>query len=176
MCVIPVITFMLGSQQQTLLPTLQPKCANFIFAFLLLAILIVAELFFRPPLLSFTLSPIGIEHTQQVTTPGARNFWHVWTELGGGREIWVLLAISLWFSSRSRFMYYLSVYTMNQFYIQFFKLAYHHPRPYMIDGNIVPYTCSKGFGNPSGHSSSSSLFAIMLYLDLFHGSHVSNDR
>ncbi|MFN9906341.1 MAG: DUF6570 domain-containing protein, partial [bacterium] len=35
--------------------------------------------------------------------------------------------------------------------------------------DIQPITCSKGFGNPSGHSSSASLFAIVVFLDYFHG-------
>ena len=55
------------------------------------------------------------------------------------------------------------------------KLAYHDPRPYMISSNISPFKCSTSFGNPSGHSSSASVIAIVLYLDLFHGSPVSSD-
>ncbi len=39
----------------------------------------------------------------------------------------------------------------------------------MISQDIQPITCSKGFGNPSGHSSSASLFAIVVFLDYFHG-------
>ena len=51
----------------------------------------------------------------------------------------------------------------------YFKLAYADPRPYMISEKIHPWTCSKEFGNPSGHAMASSIFSIVLFLDIFHG-------
>jgi membrane-associated phospholipid phosphatase len=51
----------------------------------------------------------------------------------------------------------------------YMKLVYHQPRPFMIDREIISYSCSKGFGNPSGHSSAAWSFAIILFLDIFHG-------
>lgn len=40
----------------------------------------------------------------------------------------------------------------------------------MIQSTIKPISCSKSFGNPSGHSSASILFGVALFLDVFHGS------
>jgi membrane-associated phospholipid phosphatase len=51
----------------------------------------------------------------------------------------------------------------------YLKLAYHNPRPFMIEPNITPLKCSSSFGNPSGHSTGSALFAIVVFLDVFHG-------
>ena len=39
----------------------------------------------------------------------------------------------------------------------------------MVYKDVVSYSCSVGFGNPSGHSSAAWAFAIILFLDIFHG-------
>ena len=46
----------------------------------------------------------------------------------------------------------------------------------MIDTGIEAIKCSKGFGMPSGHSSASSLFAITVFLDIFHGYELGKDK
>lgn len=109
-----------------------------------------------------------------MTSDAARKFWLFETNLGGGKEIYMLMLVGFLFCSRSRFLYYTIVFLVNQFFIQFFKLAYHDPRPYMINGKIKPYTCSTAFGNPSGHSSSASTFGLLIYLELFHATPISN--
>jgi len=38
----------------------------------------------------------------------------------------------------------------------------------MVTQEINPLSCSKEFGNPSGHSFSSTLFSIVVFLDYFH--------
>jgi len=61
--------------------------------------------------------------------------------------------------------------------MSYLKLAYADPRPYMIDKDIVPIRCSKGFGNPSGHSLAATLSAITIFLDVMHGyTHKGNPR
>jgi membrane-associated phospholipid phosphatase len=60
--------------------------------------------------------------------------------------------------------------------ISFFKLAYHHSRPWVISSNIIPISCSKEYGNPSGHASASTLFSLFLILDTFHGRPLSSDQ
>ena len=96
--------------------------------------------------------------------------WKVLTNIGGGKELVTCLIISLIWAPRSKFMYYLFVLAIDKVIVSYFKLFYNHPRPYMIDGNIKPISCSKSFGNPSGHSCSASLFAIVVFCDVFHGS------
>jgi membrane-associated phospholipid phosphatase len=39
----------------------------------------------------------------------------------------------------------------------------------MLDLKVHSYGCAKGFGSPSGHSSSAWSFPIILFLDIFHG-------
>ena len=79
------------------------------------------------------------------------------------------MVVAFLFGSRERYIYYVSVYMFDKLYIGYLKLAYHEPRPYMAEGNIHPLSCSKAFGTPSGHSSASVTFAIVLFLDVMHG-------
>ena len=60
-------------------------------------------------------------------------------------------------SPRPKFYYFLAVLSIDKMYVSFLKLAYAMPRPYMIDADISPkgLSCSKAFGNPSGHASAS---------------------
>lgn len=80
-----------------------------------------------------------------------------------------LIGVTFFWGRRSKLMYYLIFFALDKSYVNFFKLAYHDPRPYMINPNIVPISCSRAFGNPSGHSSSSLIVPIVLFLDIFHG-------
>jgi len=43
----------------------------------------------------------------------------------------------------------------------------------MDSERFVPGSCSKEFGNPSGHSYSAAMVFIVLYLDLIHGERVT---
>ena len=96
-------------------------------------------------------------------------FYENFTHFGGGAEAVSVCVIGFLFSSREQFFYYLAVYTIDKMYISMGKLVYHEPRPYMISVKILPLTCSRHFGNPSGHSSCSALIAFALFLDIFHG-------
>jgi hypothetical protein len=65
---------------------------------------------------------------------------------------------------------------LDKIIVSFFKLAYHDPRPWVLESLIKPISCSKEFGNPSGHASASALFSLFLILDLFHGSPLRSDQ
>ena len=71
--------------------------------------------------------------------------------------------------SRPKAMYYWAVFSFDKIFSSLFKLIYADPRPYMMDSAIKPISCSKSFGNPSGHSTASSMITIVLFFDLFHG-------
>ena len=91
------------------------------------------------------------------------------TKLGGGVEIMATVGIAFILAPREKFFYYLAALTIDKLFIGYFKLAYHKPRPYMIHDGIIPMTCSKAFGLPSGHSSASNMLPLVLFLDIFHG-------
>lgn len=84
------------------------------------------------------------------------------------------VGVTFIFGTRHHSIYYLLILGLDKILISYLKLAYHDPRPYMVASWIKPFKCSKGFGNPSGHSSASSLWAITLFLDIFHGAKIGN--
>lgn len=84
------------------------------------------------------------------------------------------VVISFILGTRQHFFYYMAVLALDKVLISYFKLAYHDPRPYMILSTITPNKCSVGFGNPSGHSHASSTFAVVLFLDVFHGAQIGS--
>jgi hypothetical protein len=73
---------------------------------------------------------------QAKTSEAALSFWLFESELGGGTELVALVIISFVFCERPKFFYYLAVMGLDKCYVNFFKLAYHEPRPYMIEGDI----------------------------------------
>ena len=80
-----------------------------------------------------------------------------------------LIGVTFIWGRRSKMMYYLVLFTLDKGYVNYFKIAYNEPRPYMINSNIDPISCSRAFGNPSGHSSSALIVPIVVFLDIFHG-------
>jgi hypothetical protein len=142
---------------------------NILISLVFLAIIMgIRQIYFKP-FLDFTLSDKGIPHIQKVVDSFWKKIFLTETELGGGKELLELVVIGLIWSHRSRALYYLMVMGIDKIIVGYYKLAYANPRPYMISDAITPITCSKAFGNPSGHSSASSLFAIAVFLDVFHG-------
>lgn len=73
-------------------------------------------------------------------------------------------------------VYYFVMMGIDKTYVSYLKLALANPRPYMINSDIVPISCSKAFGDPSGHSSASFILGIVLFLDVFHGSTTKNTK
>ena len=71
--------------------------------------------------------------------------------------------------SRPKTLYYATGFAIDKTMINLLKNAYAYPRPYLVFDDIEPYSCSKEYGNPSGHSSAAMLMAIMLFLDQYHG-------
>ena len=83
-----------------------------------------------------------------------------------------LCVVTFLFGRRAKFFYFLLAFTFDKGITNCLKMFYHDPRPYMQDASVPAYHCSREFGNPSGHSFSSSMVAIVLVLDVFHSRHV----
>ena len=94
-------------------------------------------------------------------------------KFGGGKELAALAFFALVFMSREKFFYYLLVFTLDKVYVGLFKLVFADPRPYMASSNVKPFSCSKGLGNPSGHSSAAQIFGFVIFLDVFHGKRIT---
>jgi hypothetical protein len=48
------------------------------------------------------------------------------------------------------------------------KMAYHEPRPFMVESAINVYGCSPEYGNPSGHSIFAAAMDTFIFLDVFY--------
>lgn len=112
---------------------------------------------------------------QKMVPEWLKEIWFWQSERGGGWELFDLIFISLIFCKRSKFVYYVAVFSLGTTIMDFTKYFYAHPRPYLHDGNIKPVKCQLSFGNPSSHSMASSIAPIVMILDIFHGSPISLD-
>jgi membrane-associated phospholipid phosphatase len=88
--------------------------------------------------------------------------------LGNGPVAVGFFILYFCFSTREKAFYILLVHTFIGTINLELKIIYHNPRPYMTEPNIIPYNCSKSFGNPSGHCSLTSCFFLTLFLMIFH--------
>ena len=73
--------------------------------------------------------------------------------------------MSYLFTERNRAFYYMTFYAEILFIMGIGKMAYHSPRPYMVNDEVKVFGCSTEFGHPSGHSINSMTFCIGLLLD-----------
>ena len=80
--------------------------------------------------------------------------------------IFATLILSYLFCSRQRAFYYTIAVSLNLFMMSIGKMAYHNPRPYMVDDDIQVYGCSTEFGHPSGHTFGSSALIMTMLLDI----------
>lgn len=93
----------------------------------------------------------------------------VMSSMGGGLELVALVLVSFLLSDRPKCFYYITVFTIDKALIGILKLVYTWPRPLYAFDKVEARSCSREFGNPSGHSSSAWAFALVLFLDFFHG-------
>lgn len=91
------------------------------------------------------------------------------SDLGGGSELLALFSITFLVGSRPKAIYFMTTLAIDKVLIGLLKIAYKEPRPYLKFFDIEPLSCSKEYGNPSGHSSAAFATSIVLFLDLFHG-------
>ena len=96
-------------------------------------------------------------------------FFEAFSYVAGGRDLLFLIAITFFLGRRPKFFYYLFAYIVTTGFKNLLKLFYHHPRPYFVNPEILSLDCSISFGNPSGHAMTSTVFVLLLFMDMFHG-------
>ena len=70
--------------------------------------------------------------------------------------------------SRERFWYLFIALHISEFAKCVLKMAFHEPRPTFVWADILPIGCAHAsFGLPSGHSTESANFVLVLLLDQF---------
>lgn len=159
---------MKSAEKTVLRSFLCTKCTTAV-AIISIVVLICMDFAIKEPLFAYSIGPDGIQAMQKNITEQAGKNWKKFSDLGGSKEILVLLGVGFLLCSREKYFYFLVIYMLDKMQIGYLKLAFHDPRPYMAEGQIHPLSCSKAFGNPSGHSSASWAFAITVFLETMHG-------
>ncbi|CDW85396.1 pap2 superfamily phosphatase [Stylonychia lemnae] len=134
--------------------------------FFTVTILIIVGVHFayRDPL--FEVSQDIIEELQSHNSDVVRYFLEgVSLLLGGEALMFGTCALMFAFAKRQRAFYYILLISIVTIVLSIGKLAYHHPRPYMVDEKIKVYGCATEFGDPSGHTTSSSAVLVALNMD-----------
>lgn len=147
------------------------KCSYFWTAVSVITfgILIGLDFVIKGPLFEWSIGENGIQAMQRDISEDAGKRWKTFSDLGGSKEILILMGVGFLLCTREKYFYFLLIYMLDKMQIGYLKLAFHDPRPYMAQRLITPISCSKAFGNPSGHSSAAWAFAITVFLETMHG-------
>ena len=100
---------------------------------------------------------------QENSSNGVITFFKITTELGNVGAIIPMIFIIFLFFPINKSYAFISVITYSVYIDNVLKIMYGNPRPFWIDNSLAK-ACDGGFGNPSGHSFSSSA----IYLTLWH--------
>jgi membrane-associated phospholipid phosphatase len=134
----------------------------------LLGLIIGIEFAYRDPLYNASLDII-INIQSHATNAGKYTFIII-SYIGAGEVYFIIFFLIYMWEVRSRAYYYISFICITLFVMNLTKIAYHDPRPYMSNSQIEPWgSCSKEYGNPSGHSLFAAAFFPFFFLDHFHG-------
>lgn len=87
---------------------------------------------------------------------------------GNGPPYFLGFAIMFNWFTRGRAFYYITFLSAVGFLMNVTKMAYHEPRPFMVDSRIKVYGCTAEYGNPSGHSLFASAGHFFIFLDICH--------
>ena len=129
---------------------------------LYLRFIICIEKFYRELLF---LKSIEIDNKlQDNSNPEVITFFKIITEFGNvGAIIPMIIIIFLFFPINKSYAF-ITVVTYSVYLDNVMKIIYGNPRPFWIDKNLAK-GCDGGYGNPSGHSfSSSAIYLTLWYL------------
>lgn len=131
----------------------------------LLLLILLVEPFYRQYLFDASI-PIIIS-LQASATPEWIQFFQTVSFIGaGGIPIAVILGGYI-FWPRSYAFYYLTYFAEIFIVMNIGKMAYHSPRPYMVNDEVQVFGCATEFGHPSGHAIISMTLCIGLLIDYF---------
>lgn len=128
----------------------------------------MADLFYRDPLYDLTLKLVPLWQAGHTKEDYTVEFLKTMTMFGEGYAAAFFFTLCFVCMSRDKSFYILVVACGTITVNKYMKIIYRNPRPYMVDDEIAAFGCSKGFGNPSGHSSLSATLYPSIFLLIFH--------
>ena len=124
-------------------------------------ILFIIEFFYRDPLFKYSLD--FEKNWQENATKETITTFKIFTKIGGEYLMAVPIIIVLWFFTLIKSYVYLMGFIFCLQFHSMMKIWYGNKRPFWQDPSLYKGICDGGFGNPSGHSITTSF----LYLSLF---------
>lgn len=118
---------------------------------LLIPLILGAETAYRHPLYSFSLEFIA-EWQKSISSHRMVNFFRFVSFFGTETGLALLYGLVFCLCARNSFLKISLVFFVSQALYSFFKQFYHNPRPYFSSDAVRAVSCSKGYGNPSGHT------------------------
>ena len=76
-----------------------------------------------------------------------------------------ILLLTTDYKYRARQVYLIFLFTITLAVMNITKMAYHEARPFWENSTLFAGDCSSEYGNPSGHSMTSAVFAIAMILE-----------
>ena len=124
-------------------------------------LLFIIEFFYRSPLFKYSLD--FEKNWQEKASKATIKMFKFFTKIGGEYLMAVPVIIVLWFFTLIKSFVYLMGFIFCLQFHSMMKIWYGSKRPFWHDESLYKGICDGGFGNPSGHSISTSF----LYLSLF---------
>ena len=124
-------------------------------------ILFIIEFFYRDPLFQYSID--FEKKWQENATKETITTFKIFTKIGGEYLMAVPIIIVLWFFTLIKSYVYLMGFIFCLQFHSMMKIWYGNKRPFWQDPSLYKGICDGGFGNPSGHSITTSF----LYLSLF---------
>lgn len=88
--------------------------------------------------------------------------------LGESKGIIATAVVAVSILPYSKGIFYITVLAIMSYSNAILKILYHDPRPFYVQEEVQPLSCSKSYGNPSGHTMYfTCVFPLLFYL-LFH--------
>ena len=131
-----------------------------IILMLLLPISIIAELFYRYPLMDLTIT--FEEKLQNSLSENSINLFKVISKLGGGLIIAITFIIFSLFTSVIELFFIICTLVFSVYLHSLMKGLYREKRPFWENQNLFQKECQLGYGNPSGHSLTQIFFFLTL--------------
>jgi membrane-associated phospholipid phosphatase len=127
-----------------------------------LALAVGLEFYYRDPLFQHSLT--WEKEWQAKGSKSLESFFRVLTQFGTQHVFIPLLIICVLFLPINKSYTYITVLIYSAYFDNLMKILYGNPRPFWVDTSLYK-SCNGGFGNPSGHSfSSSSVFLAFWHL------------
>ena len=116
-----------------------------------LCLILLTEPLYCEPLYTYSLTLIPA--IQQASSPIEQSLWYLYSNMALFCAFGLpFLHCFFWRRDYAMTVYYCVVISALTFSMNFLKLRYHDPRPFWSSDAVQAFSCSRQYGNPSGHT------------------------